>query len=180
MSLTTNANSQRRQGELRKIMADNLTADGLCARTAGSTDATRALLSQDPVDLLLVDVNGHTLELLDALRGGELPASSPDTPALVLTGTPDQLHRVRLLERGADDVLLKPFSYPELHARLRALLRHTRPAAAPRVVKAVPVSIDPHTRTAHVRELVGGGDRRAVALRRSRCAGAAHPRAGGV
>ena len=80
----------------------------------------------------------------------ELPASSSDTLALVLTASPDQLHRVRLLDRGADDVLLKPFSYPELRARIRALLRRRRPAAAPRVVKAGLVSIDPHTHTAEI------------------------------
>jgi DNA-binding response OmpR family regulator len=134
----------------RRFLAVNLTADGLCARTAGSADATRTLLSQDPVDLLLIDVNGQTLELLDALRGGKLAASSPDTLALVLTSGQDELHRVRLLERGADDVLLKPFSYPELRARIQALLRRRRPPATPQVVKAGPVAIDPHTHTAQV------------------------------
>jgi DNA-binding response OmpR family regulator len=103
----------------RRFLADNLIADGLSARAAGSAHATRALLAQEPVDLLLVDVNGQTLGLLDAVRGGELAASSPDTLALVLTASHDELHRVRLLERGADDVQLKPFSYPELRARIR-------------------------------------------------------------
>jgi two-component system, OmpR family, phosphate regulon response regulator OmpR len=116
----------------RRFLADNLIADGVNARAVGSAEATRTLLSQDPVDLLLVDVNGQTLELLDALRRGELAASFRDTPALVLTTSDDELHRVRLLERGADDVQLKPFSYPELRARIRALLRRQRPPAARR------------------------------------------------
>jgi DNA-binding response OmpR family regulator len=134
----------------RRFLGDNLIADGLSARTAGSAQGTRTLLSQDPVDLLLVDVNGQTLELLDALRGGELAASSPDTLALVLTGSQDKLHRVRLLERGADDVQLKPFSYPELRARIQALLRRRRPPATPRLVRAGTLAIDPQTHTAQV------------------------------
>ena len=68
----------------------------------------------------MVDVNGETLELLDAVRSGEGIAgrADPDTPLIVLSRDADQLQRIRMLERGGDDVVKKPFAYPELRARI--------------------------------------------------------------
>lgn len=54
-------------------------------------------------------------------------AIASDTPVIVLTAHPEELHRVRLLDRGGDDVIAKPFSYPELRARIAAVLRRTAP-----------------------------------------------------
>jgi CheY-like chemotaxis protein len=46
-------------------------------------------------------------------QSGQACAAPPDTPIIALTQHPDQVHRVRLLQRGSDDVIVKPFSYPE-------------------------------------------------------------------
>ena len=74
------------------------------------------LLSVGRFDLVIADVNGHTLGLLDPVRGADGLASriDPDTPLIALSGHAGELHRVRVLERGGGDVLAKPFSYPEL------------------------------------------------------------------
>ena len=53
-------------------------------------------------------------------------------PLIVLTARADELARVRLYDRGSDDVIAKPFSYPELRARVRALLRRSRRTAGER------------------------------------------------
>ena len=106
-----------------RYLADNLTSDGYTVAAAGSVGAARIVLERGPVDLIAVDVNGNTLALLDALRAGELYHVGAETPVLVLTGRGDEQHRVRMLERGADDVVLKPFSYPELRLRVAAVLR---------------------------------------------------------
>jgi DNA-binding response OmpR family regulator len=62
---------------------------------------------------------------------------NPDTPLLVLTGRDGELDRLRGFERGCDDYLCKPFSYPELRARVEALLRRAdvrrRPGRRPTV-----------------------------------------------
>ena len=83
--------------------------------------------------MIVVDVNGTTLALLDWLRGADsaLCAAATDTPVIVLTSRSEEVHRVRLLERGGDDVIVKPFSYPELRARIAAVLRRTAAAPAP-------------------------------------------------
>jgi DNA-binding response OmpR family regulator len=103
------------------------------------------VLDRDPVDLLVVDVNGDTLGLLDSVRDGEINGCSPDLPVIVLAGHGGELARTRLLEHGADDVQTKPFSYPELRARIAAVLRRAsgrRRLAG--VVGAGPVRIDVH------------------------------------
>ena len=103
----------------RTFLADNLTADGYAVDVAASREEALAHLRERSVDLIVVDVNGKTLALLDTLRAedGPVGATPSDVAMIVLTKHPEQLHRVRLLERGADDVVAKPFGYGELRAR---------------------------------------------------------------
>jgi DNA-binding response OmpR family regulator len=111
-----------------------------------------ALLSTSQADLILVDINGRTLELLDAVRSGEGIAGQvdPDVPLIVLTGDPSRLHRIRVLEHGGDDVVQKPFSYPELRARVGAVLRRSEIRRGARVLRAGPIVIDVRSREVRV------------------------------
>ena len=78
----------------------------------------------------MVDVNGDTLAFVDAVRSADGLASriDPDTPMIVLTGNAHAPHRVRMLERGRDDVVAKPFSYPELGHGSRLFCGEPSPA----------------------------------------------------
>ena len=111
----------------RAFLADNLIADGYRVLIAPDRTKAIALLTTTHPDLILVDVNGGTLDLIDAIRSGEGLAgrADPDTPLIVLSGDADRLHRIRVLERGGDDVVRKPFAYPELRARIAAVLRRS-------------------------------------------------------
>ncbi len=105
--------------QVRAVITDNLTADGYCVRRADSRAGALAILTEDRVDAVVVDVNGDTLGLIDAIRCGSDRVGSldRDVPVIALTAkASDAVHRIRLLDRGADDVLDKPFSYPELCA----------------------------------------------------------------
>ena len=111
----------------RTFLGDNLTADGhevLVADTA--RDGLRLLEYKYPdlaiVDLILPDADG--LELIARVRAADGVATrlNPDTPLLVLSGRAGELDRLRGFDRGADDYMVKPFSYPELRARIAALL----------------------------------------------------------
>ena len=117
----------------RVFLADNLTADGYRVATAVDRDDALCQLRSTGADLILVDVNGQTLALIDWVRSADpaLCAIASDTPVIVLT-SPDEIDRVRLLERGGDDVIAKPFSYPELRARIAAVLRRPRRASPSR------------------------------------------------
>ena len=129
----------------RVFLQDNLSADGYRVLVAPDRAKALALLSTAHPDLLVVDVNGQTLELLDAVRSGEGVAgrADPDTPMIVLSRDADRLQRIRLLERGGDDVVKKPFAYPELRARIGAVLRRSQTTGrGRRIVRAGPVVID--------------------------------------
>ena len=98
------------------------------------------------LDLGLADGNG--LELLDRLRASDGVASrvDPSLPVIVLSGRASEVDRVRGLARGADDYLGKPFSYPELVARIQAVLRRTEGRRRRGLVRIGELAIDPLTR----------------------------------
>src|SRR3954453_16905603 len=113
----------------RSFLADNLTADGYTLRVAEDRASALSALESEPPDLAICDVNGETLGLLDAVRNADGLASriDPETPLIVLTARADELSRLRYYDRGSDDVIAKPFSYPVLRARVRVLLRRVWP-----------------------------------------------------
>lgn len=159
---TTDAQTKERRTVLvieedevaREFLADNLALDRYTVRTADSREKGLAILSVDQPDVIVVDVNGQTLDLIDAVRTGDGLAGrvDPDTPLIVLTARVDELHRIRALDRGGDDVLAKPYSYPELRARIAALLRRARARRAPRVLHVGELRIDITSRAVQFRE----------------------------
>jgi DNA-binding response OmpR family regulator len=136
----------------RAFLADNLIADGYQVTLADSKAAALAKLETRQPDLVDCDVNGETLELLDAVRRSDGLASriDPDVPLIVLTARADELARVRYLDRGGDDVVAKPFSYPELRARVRALLRRSHNRRRRPVIEIGALRIDTVTREVRV------------------------------
>ncbi|MGI8429375.1 MAG: response regulator transcription factor [Solirubrobacteraceae bacterium] len=135
----------------RAFLADNLSADGYELLVADcAQDAQRLMGTQYPdlaiLDLGLPDRDG--LELLRLVRETDRVAGrlDPDLPLLVLSGRATELDRLRGFERGCDDYLVKPFSYPELHARIVALLRRSR--SRPRLgrLRIGSLEIDPLSR----------------------------------
>jgi len=113
------------------LLCDHLGADGfraLLATRAG--DALRLCRHARPdlmlLDLALPDASG--LEVLREIRGSDGAGSSydPQVPIIVLSRRGATTDRVRGLDLGADDYVQKPFSYEELRARIRAVLRRRR------------------------------------------------------
>ena len=137
----------------RTFLEDNLTADGYQVLTASDRTKALALLSTGQPDLIIVDINGQTLELLDTVRTGEGIAGyvDPDTPMIVMSCCADRLQRIRMLERGGDDVVKKPFAYPELRARIAAVLRRSQTTRrGPRTLRIGPLTIDGRSREVRV------------------------------
>jgi len=91
-----------------------------------------AALQNRRYDLLVLDIGLPDIDGFEVLR--RLRARSDATSVLVLTAREAVDERVHGLDLGADDYLTKPFSLSELEARVRALLRRTKPALAARIV----------------------------------------------
>jgi DNA-binding response OmpR family regulator len=136
----------------RAFLASNLAGDGYRVLLAPDRPKALALLSTSHPDLILVDVNGETLSLVDAIRSGEGLAGrvDPEVPLIVLSRDADRLQRIRVLDRGGDDVVRKPFAYPELRARIAAVLRRSELRRGTRVLRAGPVVIDVRSREVRV------------------------------
>ena len=126
---------------LRTFLADNLTADGYEVLVAATVREARELLKRSTPAVAVVDV-----ELPDA---SGLSLIDPDGPrVLVLSGRGAELDRIRGLQRGADDYVVKPFSYPELLLRLRALQQRGTPR--PTRLRVGALEVDPPTRDVRV------------------------------
>jgi DNA-binding response OmpR family regulator len=114
----------------RTFLADNLCADGYEPLTADCARDARRLLETKFPDLAIVDLglpDESGLELVRRIREADGVASriDPRTPIVVISGRAGELDRVRGFERGCDDYVCKPFSYPELRGRLAAVLRRS-------------------------------------------------------
>jgi DNA-binding response OmpR family regulator len=116
---------------IRLFLADNLTADGYDVLVAETVNDAGRLLERTRPDLAVLDVHlpdGSGLDLLRRVRASDGVASrlDPTLPVLMLSGAGEELDRVRGLERGADDYVVKPFAYPELRLRIEAVIRRAR------------------------------------------------------
>ncbi|WP_077037808.1 response regulator [Pelomonas sp. KK5] len=118
--------------ELRATLADSLRVEGYEVHAAASLADGLALLAHARVDLVLLDLglpDGEGEALLTALRREQ------STPLLVISAREQDGQKVRLLDAGADDYLVKPFSVSELLARMRVALRHRGRALQPAVTR---------------------------------------------
>jgi DNA-binding response OmpR family regulator len=97
-------------------------------------------------DLLILDLNLPVISGSEVLR--KVRSANLDIPILILTATDAEAERVACLDAGADDYLTKPFSFPELSARIRAVLRRkNRPGQA--FLKVADLELDYMQRTVH-------------------------------
>lgn len=129
----------------RRFVADNLQADGyepICASCLGHASSRLS----DRVDALIVDLGVDTIKLVDAIRAEGSSSVDPQLPIVVLTTGRDRFHPIRLLDRGADDVICEPWLYVEIRARLAAVLRRASADHRRAMLKAGTLRVDVRSR----------------------------------
>ena len=134
-----------------QFLKKGLSEKGYTVETAGDADAALERVSSSPFDLLILDL------LLPGSRDGlelcrEIRARGLRPKILMLTARDTVENKIEGLDAGADDYLVKPFSFRELLARMRALLRRTE-VAEPGPIASGDFSYDPDSR-----EVVHGGE----------------------
>ena len=98
----------------------NLTTDGYQVRTASDGQQAVDSVAEDQPDLLLLDI---MMPVMDGFTACERIREFSSVPIIILTAKGEERDRVRGLDAGADDYIVKPFSAQELLARVRAVLR---------------------------------------------------------
>ena len=124
------------------LLSYNLEAEGYAVECVERGDDAEVLLAENPPDLVLLDwmlPGASGLEICRRLRAR--PALK-DMPVIMLTARGEEAERVRGLSVGADDYVVKPFSVPELMARVRALLRRAKPEKIANVLSAGDLELD--------------------------------------
>jgi DNA-binding response OmpR family regulator len=107
--------------QLARNLARGLGEQGFSVLNAASAEAAERAMENGAFDAIVLDLRLPRKDGLDFLS--ELRAAGNDTPVLVLTARGSLEERVTGLDRGADDYLTKPVAFPELVARIRAIVR---------------------------------------------------------
>ena len=132
---------------IREAIARSLTDSGHAVRTEGrGSDALSAVVDWRP-DVVVLDLGLPDLDGSDVLR---MVRSVSNVPVIVATARDDEAEVVRLLDAGADDYVVKPYSAAQLDARIRAVLRRGADTGADaRVpIRVGELEVDPDRRTA--------------------------------
>jgi two-component system, OmpR family, phosphate regulon response regulator PhoB len=124
------------------LLQYNLEAEGFRVVTAQKGDEAEIAVAEDPPDLIILDwmlpgISG--LELCRRLRSGKQARA---IPIIMLTARGEESDRIRGLTTGADDYVVKPFSVPELMARVKAILRRASPERLASVLAVNDITLD--------------------------------------
>ncbi len=124
------------------LLQYNLEAEGFRVSLASRGDEAEVAISEEPPDLIILDwmlpgLSG--IELCRRLRAGK---TSRPIPILILTARGEEQDRIRGLTVGADDYVVKPFSVPELLARVRAILRRASPTRIAQTLEVDGIELD--------------------------------------
>jgi two-component system OmpR family response regulator len=133
--------------ETASAVEKGLSLEGHRVSVAVRAGAALDLVAAEPFDVAVLDVSvpdGSGYDVLAALRVGQHP-----TQVLMLTARGTVEDRVEGLDRGADDYLVKPFSFAELAARLRALERRAKPSSTEIRSEALVLDLIRRTATVH-------------------------------
>jgi len=124
------------------LLRYNLEAEGYEVDSASRGDEADLRLREQVPDLVLLDWILPGLSGIELCRRIRLREETRSLPIIMLTARGEESDRVRGLTTGADDYLTKPFSVPELLARVRAVLRRTHPAQLTDLLVAGDIQLD--------------------------------------
>ncbi|MIL09589.1 phosphate regulon transcriptional regulatory protein PhoB [Salmonella enterica subsp. enterica] len=124
------------------LLKYNLEAEGYQVEIVTRGDEAEIRLQENVPDLLVLDWMVPAVSGIELCRRLRMRAETERLPIIMLTARGEETDRVRGLSTGADDYLVKPFSTPELLARVKALLRRAKPEVLSSVLKVGDIVLD--------------------------------------
>lgn len=131
---------------LRTLMEYNFEKEGFATVTARDGEEALMKLEEAKPDLVVLDWMLPNVSGIEVCRRLRAKPETQGLPVIMLTARAEESDKIRGLDTGADDYVVKPFSMEELVARIRAVLRRLRPSLVSDIVTAGDIEID---RTAH-------------------------------
>jgi two-component system phosphate regulon response regulator PhoB len=134
---------------LNLLLRYNLESEGFDVDIVDRGDEAEIRIQENVPDLLILDWMLPGVSGIEICRRLRARAETKVLPILMLTARGEESERVRGLGTGADDYVVKPFSLPELLARVHALLRRAKPEQSMKVLKAGDIELDREKKRVH-------------------------------
>lgn len=131
------------------LLRYNLESEGYGVESVGRGDEAETRLRESVPDLVILDWMLPGLSGIELCRRLRTRPETERLPVIMLTARGEETERVRGLATGADDYVVKPFSVPELLARVRALLRRAKPEHVATLLQAGDIQLDRETHRVH-------------------------------
>nr|WP_321509642.1 phosphate regulon transcriptional regulator PhoB [uncultured Celeribacter sp.] len=129
----------------REVLAYNLEAEGFAVSKAENGDDALLFVDEDQPDIIVLDWMLPGVSGIEICRRLKTRPDTREIPIIMLSARSEEVDRVRGLETGADDYVVKPYSVIELMARVRTQLRRVRPAATGLVLEFEDIRLDSET-----------------------------------
>ncbi|MBN2629716.1 MAG: phosphate regulon transcriptional regulator PhoB [Rhodobacteraceae bacterium] len=129
----------------REVLAYNLEAEGFRVCQAGNGEDALMLVDEDTPDIIILDWMMPELSGIEVCRRLKMRPETRGIPIIMLSARAEEVDRIRGLETGADDYVIKPYSVLELMARARVQLRRVRPSTIGMVLEWSDIRLDPET-----------------------------------
>jgi len=129
----------------REVLAYNLEAEGYAVARAETGDEAMVLVEEVQPDVIILDWMLPGVSGVEICRRLKSNTVTRTTPVIMLTARSEESDRVRGLETGADDYVVKPYSVIELMARVRTQLRRVRPASVGERLEFDDIALDAET-----------------------------------
>jgi two-component system phosphate regulon response regulator PhoB len=126
----------------REVLHYNLEAEGFRVSTAANGEDGLMMVQEDPPDVMVLDWMLPSVSGIEVCRQLKARAETRDIPIIMLSARSEEADKVRGLETGADDYVIKPYSVSELLARVRTQLRRVRPSTVGQVLVFDDINLD--------------------------------------
>jgi two-component system phosphate regulon response regulator PhoB len=129
----------------REVLAYNLEAEGFRVNRAENGEEALMLVEEGAPDLIVLDWMLPNVSGIEVCRQLKTRSETRGVPIIMLSARSEEVDRVRGLETGADDYVVKPYSVVELMARVRAQLRRSRPSTVGERLEYEDIILDSET-----------------------------------